>query len=329
MAGPTSGGTSDRIQYSGTVNSVSFGATPATFLIQRTTNTFDAGAPAGSGTVNLIVNDGTQTVTAGTYTYVANTTVSSSYSPAVPVGLGVDGTGRVVACDAHLGAIDQIGSNAGIASQIFANTDLIGARAFAVSSGDIGMYATSANDVKQIQSGGSPILLFSGSSTPWSGGVNGIAIFNTTSTSFKYYIATPTGDNDMFGNPLSTHVTSATRVAVGSSGNIYTLTGSTPAVVETDPAGNLLNSFGAYVSGGGALQFQGPGDIAVDTAGDVFVLDGGNGRIEKFSSTGTLLATYPTSVRTSTAQYGMTVTSTGALYVVNSTAGTIEVIQNA
>jgi DNA-binding beta-propeller fold protein YncE len=73
----------------------------------------------------------------------------------------------------------------------------------------------------------------------------------------------------------------------------------TGSVVETrTPASNTevvyppvyLSTFGSAGSGNG--QFSYPEAVAVDASGNVWVNDDGNGRIEKFSSSGTFLAAY-------------------------------------
>jgi hypothetical protein len=336
MAGSTSGGTSVYIRYTGTVSGVTFGSTSATSVQQTLiADVYKVGAPAGSGTVDVTVNDSGQSVVIGTFAYVTNATaatplISAPSMPSVtPVGLGVDSNGNVLLCDSTQANIDKVNSIGFAVGTLFHNSALAGAKAFAVSGADAVMIADSGNNVLQVNGAGTTsTTIYSGSGSPFNTGVNGIAISNLTSTTFNYYVATSSGVVDKFGTTISSRA--ATRIAVDASGNVYTLTGSTPAVVETTPSGTLVRSFGAYTAGGGALQFHGPGEIAVDSSGHIFVLDGGNGRIEKLATDGTLLASYPTTAVSSTPSiHGMTVGTDGSLYVVNSIAGTIEVIRNA
>ncbi len=78
-------------------------------------------------------------------------------------------------------------------------------------------------------------------------------------------------------------------------GNILTfgLYGSTaiPFTVSTwDTTGTRLSGFGAEGSTHG--YFKGYGDIAVDAVGNIFVVDSGNYRVEKFSAGGTVLGSF-------------------------------------
>jgi len=54
--------------------------------------------------------------------------------------------------------------------------------------------------------------------------------------------------------------------------------------------GTFLTTWGSSGTGNG--QFNGPGGIAVDGSGNVFVADNGNNRIQKFDNAGTFLTTW-------------------------------------
>ena len=54
--------------------------------------------------------------------------------------------------------------------------------------------------------------------------------------------------------------------------------------------GRFLTTWGS--SGNGDGQFDGPFGVAVDGSGNVFVVDDGNNRIQKFTNTGTFLTTW-------------------------------------
>lgn len=60
------------------------------------------------------------------------------------------------------------------------------------------------------------------------------------------------------------------------------------ATAEAAPT--YSSSFGSEGSGDG--QFKHPGDVAVDAAGSLWVVDQANSRIEKFSETGEFLAKF-------------------------------------
>ena len=49
------------------------------------------------------------------------------------------------------------------------------------------------------------------------------------------------------------------------------------------------------ISGSDEGQFDGPGDVAVDSSGDLYVADYGNGRIQKFTSDGKFITTWGSS----------------------------------
>lgn len=72
-------------------------------------------------------------------------------------------------------------------------------------------------------------------------------------------------------------------VAVGTGGLIYVLEGYTSRVYVYDQEGNLLTVFG----GAGQVKgrFQSPEALEVNSAGDVFVLDGATGYIHRFAPT--------------------------------------------
>src|SRR5439155_167049 len=78
-----------------------------------------------------------------------------------------------------------------------------------------------------------------------------------------------------------------TAVTVASSGDVYVLerySNSVNRVQRFDALGNYVTSWGAYGTGNG--QFVHPKGIAVDSLGNVYVADTGNGRIQRFSSAG-------------------------------------------
>ena len=55
----------------------------------------------------------------------------------------------------------------------------------------------------------------------------------------------------------------------------------------TQPAGTFLLKWGSV--GSGDAEFDNPSDVAVDASGNVYVADGVNGRIQKFTSAGVFL----------------------------------------
>ncbi len=85
-------------------------------------------------------------------------------------------------------------------------------------------------------------------------------------------------------------------IAIDSSGNIY-VSNAYPFsngfnVVKFDSSGNYLSSFGSAGSGNG--QFNVPEGLAFDSAGNSFVADAGNNRIQKFDPSGNYVSQFGT-----------------------------------
>lgn len=61
-------------------------------------------------------------------------------------------------------------------------------------------------------------------------------------------------------------------------------------IVKFDASGNYLNSFGSAGSGDG--QFSDPEGMAFDAAGDIYVADAGNNRVQKFDAGGNYISQF-------------------------------------
>jgi hypothetical protein len=78
------------------------------------------------------------------------------------------------------------------------------------------------------------------------------------------------------------------QIATDSNGNVYVPVEPSDEVLEYDPTGTLLKTF---TGGPGAGALRSPSGVAVDSAGDVWVADAGNNRIEELSAAGTPMGT--------------------------------------
>ena len=82
-------------------------------------------------------------------------------------------------------------------------------------------------------------------------------------------------------------------IAVDGQGNVYVADTWNHRVQKFDANGNFLLKWGSYANASGSAEpgkFFGPRGIAVDTEGFVYVADTGNHRIQKFDSTGRMVA---------------------------------------
>jgi len=78
-----------------------------------------------------------------------------------------------------------------------------------------------------------------------------------------------------------------TRVCADGAGNIYVLDVGTDLVQKFDSAGTFIAKIGGPGTGNGQFSFGGNdgAGVAVDSSGNVYVLDDGNSRVEKFTTT--------------------------------------------
>ncbi len=113
---------------------------------------------------------------------------------------------------------------------------------------------------------------------------------------------------------------------------IYVLEGNNePGGVSTyDLDGNFIDRWGGYGTGDGEFLYHVWG-IATDTAGDVYVSDTSNDRIQKFDSTGRFLTAWPT-IRpgeTSTSPRGVSTDNAGHVFVVDRANNLIKVFDSS
>jgi sugar lactone lactonase YvrE len=94
-----------------------------------------------------------------------------------------------------------------------------------------------------------------------------------------------TGASARFNGPNDVAVDGAGNVFVADSGN-NTIRKITSTGVVTTLAGSAAADPGSADGTGASARFNGPNDVAVDGAGNVFVADSGNNTIRKITSTG-------------------------------------------
>jgi DNA-binding beta-propeller fold protein YncE len=134
-------------------------------------------------------------------------------------------------------------------------------------------------------------------------------------------------------------------IAIDSSGNVYIADEHNHRIEKFDSSGSFISAWGwgvqdgamqyetctsscqAGISGSGNGQFSAPYGLATDSSGNVYVVDAGNNRIEKFSSSGAYLTKWG-SPGSGDSQFnnpaGVATDSSGYIYVVDGGNNRIE-----
>jgi DNA-binding beta-propeller fold protein YncE len=102
-------------------------------------------------------------------------------------------------------------------------------------------------------------------------------------------------------------------VAVDAAGNVFSVDQYTPGVRKHSPTGVVLAQWGRRGAGNG--EFQSPYGIATDRHGNVYVADGGNHRIQKFTNDGRFLMSFGNGPDELKGPQGIVVDSSGVVYV--------------
>jgi streptogramin lyase len=111
-------------------------------------------------------------------------------------------------------------------------------------------------------------------------------------------------------------ISSAGKVAVDSTGNVYAVDTESNRIQKFGPDGAFITQWGAKGSGNG--QFNEPYGVAVDKSDNVYVADYHNSRIQKFDPNGTFITkwgTYGLGNGQFIGGYGVVVDNSGNVYV--------------
>ena len=104
----------------------------------------------------------------------------------------------------------------------------------------------------------------------------------------------------------------ASGMEIAPNGNIVIADTGNNQVAEYTPGGTPVWRVGSEGSGAGVnnTQFEQPRDVGVDSSGNVYVADNGNGRVVKLSPTGTYITKWKTELTGGGAPIGITVSTT-------------------
>ena len=129
-------------------------------------------------------------------------------------------------------------------------------------------------------------------------------------------------------------------LAIDGAGTIYVADAGNNAVRKVTPAGVVTTLAGAGTSGsigttdgsGAAARFNAPAGLALDAAGNIYVIDAGNGHIRKIATSGTVSTQTDTGGTTPlfyTHPDGIAVDSSGNIYIANTNDHTIVKVTSA
>ena len=221
-----------------------------------------------------------------------------------PVGLAVDGSGNVYVSDYANNRIQKFDSEGNYLTQWGSygtgNGQFFLPRGLAIdAAGDVYVVDTANDRIQKFDSNGNYLTQWG--SSGWGAGFFGLPQDIAVDASGNVYVSEFFNSRiqkfDSDGNYLTqwgTYGNSSgqfkgpTGVAVDAEGNVYVadassdrgLFGNNDRIQKFDSNGNFLTQWGT--SGFGNGQFSGPGGVAVDAEGNVYVADWGNNRIQKF-----------------------------------------------
>jgi sugar lactone lactonase YvrE len=311
--------------------------------------------------------------------HAATTLVINPFAHATtPSGVAVDPAGNVYLADAGANDVIKV-TRAGVATVVASGLNAPGGVAVNPSSGDVYIADTGNHEVKRLSAGGTlTIVAGTGAAgTPTAGpaaasalgGPSGLAL----DSAGDLYIAdgagasgtpsvekvTPGGTlsilagNGTRGTPvtgIATHspLRTPTGVAVDAGGDLFIADPGASAVLKVTPAG-ALSVFAGKVALPGvtaqgtatATKLSAPTGLATDSAGNLYVADAGNNRVDQVTPAGHL-AYFAGSGVSGAPSYGaaatasplsgpsaLALTSDGLTYVANATHATVDRIAPA
>jgi DNA-binding beta-propeller fold protein YncE len=142
---------------------------------------------------------------------------------------------------------------------------------------------------------------------------NRVEVFNSSGVYQSQLSSSSPGNGELFSNSF---------IARDSSGNIYVTDRGNCRIQKFDSNGNYLSQFGTCGSGNGQFAIGGasPNGMAFDSAGNLFVADNGNRRVQKFNSSGVYQSQFGTSGSGNgqfSAPRGLAIDSSDNIYVVD------------
>ena len=317
---------------------------------------------------------------AATPAHAATTLLINSFAhTATPKGVAVDPAGNVYIADSADNEVFKV-TPAGVASVVASGLNAPGGVAVDPTTGNVDIADTGNHEVKQLSPNGT-LSVIAGTGTAGTpaagpatasalGGPSGLAV----DSAGNLYIADGAGasgnpfvekvapggtlsilaGNGVRGTPVAGPATSSplrspSGVAVDPSGDVFIADAGASLVLKVTPAGALTVFAGKPGQAGTATanvvatssRLNGPGGVATDTAGDLYIADTTNNRVEEvtpadrlsfFAGTGASGApSYGASAPLSplSGPAAVAVSSTGLTYVANATHSTVDRIAPA
>jgi len=308
----TLAGSGSAAALDGTGTAASFNA-PGDVALDAAGNVYVA--DSNNNEIRRITSGGVVTTWAGATVAGSTDGTGTAASFNFPTGVAVDASGNVYVADSNNNKIRKV-TSAGVVTTLagsgsVGSTDGTGtAASFSFptapavdTAGNVYVADSNNNKIRKVTPAG-VVTTFAGSGTSgWTDGE---------------------GTAASFSNPAGVAVDTAGNLYVADAGN-EEVRKITPAGVVTTLAGSALNGSGSANGSGAEASFSGPGDVAVDVAGNVYVADGGNNEIRRISPGGAVTnlagstASGSTDGAASAARFnnpqGVSVDSAGNVYV--------------